>query len=109
MTLWGRVLKKIRASRPLRALVRAVEDAMPCASLQPPQREALEEWKRITLLWLSPADSRRLAAEGQLSLHEYLLLCNNRSSTVSVMCDVVQTCQTSCMSSVTHSVHAQRA
>ncbi|KAL3141970.1 hypothetical protein ABBQ32_004616 [Trebouxia sp. C0010 RCD-2024] len=41
VSVWGRVLKK---------------------------REALEEWKRITLLWLSPADSRKLAAEGQLSL-----------------------------------------
>ena len=100
VVLWSRVLKKINASRPLRALVRAVEEAMPCASLPALHREALEDWKRRTFMWLAPPDPRTLVAEGKLCIHDYLLLCNNRDSgTVSVTCGQAQTSQTACLSS----------
>lgn len=87
VTLWGQVLKKVGAARPLRALVRTVEAATPYASSTAAKKEALDDWRRIILCWLQPADSAQLAAEGVLYPFQYLLLCNNRSSTVCFVCD----------------------
>ena len=55
--LWSRILKLLRANTALRDLTRTVEVVLKHAPAMRPQgavKEALSDWKRITLLWLGP-------------------------------------------------------
>ena len=85
--LWGRILKILRATTAMRDLVRTVEAVIEHAPVMRPEgavKEALSDWKRITLLWLGPSKPDKLGAESTLSAVEYQLLCRNRASVVSL-------------------------
>ena len=86
--LWGRILKNLRAATASRDLARIVEviiEHAPAMKTQGAVKEALSDWKRITLLWLGPINPDKLEAESNLSAVEYQLLCRNRNGVVSFL------------------------